>query len=381
MNDVLTLHGLTSREPVPHHPWPDLHYMHGLFAPAAPAFSIASLFAAGQQGACYEATDLSTLFQDTPGTTPLTTVGQQAARMLDKSGWAYHATQDTASARPILQSGPLGLALDKIDDCLLVTLPAITGTTVLGTDQGTAAYGFSVPAGSFKLGGNSIGNLNYYPGTRLIGQIIRDGAMTAAEISGCCSYLVSKGSGPSGSGAYAGVTVFDSYWRSANWITSFPMIDTSAGTSFRDTWLGGSLTSFPPLDCSAGINFRGAWYGCGWLVSFPLVKIRSAITFRQAWWYCGSLTSFAANFFDSWTGTPATNCFLDSWVGCFSMTNTSVENILVSIAFSGRFAPASGPNIGISYNTATGGLTGPTLTAIATLKSRNWVVIINGATQ
>ena len=61
------------------------------------------LFAAGEQGVWYDPSDLSTLFQDSAGTTPVTAVGQPVGRMLDKSGRGNHAFQATAIDRPTLQ--------------------------------------------------------------------------------------------------------------------------------------------------------------------------------------------------------------------------------------------------------------------------------------
>ena len=48
-------------------------------------FSPASLFAQGEQGAWYDPSDFSTLFQDSAGTVPVTAVGQPVGLMLDKS--------------------------------------------------------------------------------------------------------------------------------------------------------------------------------------------------------------------------------------------------------------------------------------------------------
>jgi len=48
-------------------------------------FSPAILFANNEPGVWYDPSDLSTLFQDTAGTTPVTTPGQTVALMLDKS--------------------------------------------------------------------------------------------------------------------------------------------------------------------------------------------------------------------------------------------------------------------------------------------------------
>ncbi len=48
-------------------------------------FSPASLFLAGEPGAWYDPSDLSTLYQDAAGTTPVTAVGQTVGLVLDKS--------------------------------------------------------------------------------------------------------------------------------------------------------------------------------------------------------------------------------------------------------------------------------------------------------
>ena len=107
------------------------------------SFDPTSLFAASQQGLLYEASDLSTLFQDSGGTTPVTTAGQPVGLMLDKSGNGNHATQATAARRLTYQTSPDRATLDKVDDRMTVTVPVggFTGTMVLGTDQGTASYG------------------------------------------------------------------------------------------------------------------------------------------------------------------------------------------------------------------------------------------------
>lgn len=64
-------------------------------------FSPALLFAGGEQGAWYEPSDLTTLFQDTAGAVPVTAPGQAVARINDKSGNGHNATQATVAARPI----------------------------------------------------------------------------------------------------------------------------------------------------------------------------------------------------------------------------------------------------------------------------------------
>lgn len=84
-----------------------------------PDAAITALFAASEQGAWYDPSDFSTMFQDAAGTTPVTAVGQPVGRIKDKSGRGNHATQATSAARPVLQQDGAGkyyLAFDGVDD-------------------------------------------------------------------------------------------------------------------------------------------------------------------------------------------------------------------------------------------------------------------------
>lgn len=73
-------------------------------AGGAAAFSPASLFASGEQGAWYDPSDFSTMFQDSAGTTPVTAVEDPVGKILDKSGRGNHATQATTAAKPKLSA-------------------------------------------------------------------------------------------------------------------------------------------------------------------------------------------------------------------------------------------------------------------------------------
>lgn len=75
-----------------------IQLLYGSLTAVPVPFSPAILFASGEQGVWYDPSDLSTLFQDTAGTTPVTEVGQLVRRMLDKSGRGNHATQTGSSA-------------------------------------------------------------------------------------------------------------------------------------------------------------------------------------------------------------------------------------------------------------------------------------------
>lgn len=76
------------------------------------------LFLNGEQGSWYDPSDLSTLFQDSAGTTPVTTDGDPVGLMLDKSGNDNHAVQSVAASRPTYRTdGTLHwLAFDGVDD-------------------------------------------------------------------------------------------------------------------------------------------------------------------------------------------------------------------------------------------------------------------------
>jgi len=375
-------------------------------------FDPASLFAGGTEGAWYDPSDLSTLFQDSAGTTPVTVATNPIGYFGDNSGNANHATQATAAARPTYQTGPARATLDKVDDRLSATVPTggFTGTMVLATDQGTASYGVNIPAGPYDIGGRGG---QYFPGTALVGQVIRDRALSEGEAAATEAYFVGNGA----TAGYGSVTNFSSFWRNWTEITSFPLIDTSAGTSFYRPWQNcASLTSFPLIDTSAGTNFFRAWYHCTSLTSFPLIDTSAGANFSQAWRDCTSLTSFplidtsaGANFSEAWQNCTGLTSFplidtssgtrLDyAWNGCNSLTSfpanafdnvsggdftdafintaltqTSIDNILVSLVASGI---ATGTRVFGQSGGSAPSSTGEA--AIDTLRSRGWTVTVTG---
>ena len=102
------------------------------------AVSPASLFAASEPGAWYDPSDLTTLFQDSAGATPVTTAGQTVGKMLDKSGRGNHATQATLAQRPTYGINPITgtrnlLTFTEQLDNAAWTLTAATVTANAGT--------------------------------------------------------------------------------------------------------------------------------------------------------------------------------------------------------------------------------------------------------
>jgi hypothetical protein len=63
-----------------------------------------NLFKNGQRGAFYDPSDLSTLFQDSSGNTPVTSDGDPVGLMLDKSGNDNHAFQTDNTSRPVYKT-------------------------------------------------------------------------------------------------------------------------------------------------------------------------------------------------------------------------------------------------------------------------------------
>jgi len=260
---------------------------------------IIQLFNDGEQGAIYiprpVVNGVQSLFQDAAGTAAVTADGDPVGLMLDQSGNGNSAAQSISAARPTYNTSPDRLSLDKVDDALIVTVPAggWTGTMVLATDQGTASYGVSIDAGAYDLGGK------YFPGDSINGALFRDGAMTTKEKAYVESYFVRSGA-------------TESYGEVAN---------------FGQAWHSNRLTSFPLIDTSSGTDFRYAWYGNAELVYFP------------------------ANFFDNIKGGN-----LDSAFGATNLNEASIDGILVSLVTSGIAAGARkfGQSGGSAPSAATG---------------------------
>lgn len=94
-------------------------------------FNPASLFAGGEPGVWYDPSDLTTLFQDRAGTTPVTAAGQSVGMILDKSGSGNHAVAINDPARGKYQTagGLHRIAFDGVDDGY------VTPTITPGTDK------------------------------------------------------------------------------------------------------------------------------------------------------------------------------------------------------------------------------------------------------
>lgn len=130
-------------------------------------FNPLSWFSSGEQGAWYDPSDLTTLFQDSAGTTPVTLspMEQPVGLMRDKSGRGNHAFQSDATPgkRPLLSARVnLLLATDTLSTQSVTTVAtnyvlAFSGAgtvTLSGTATGVLSAGsntFTATAGTLTL--------------------------------------------------------------------------------------------------------------------------------------------------------------------------------------------------------------------------------------
>ena len=139
---------------------------------------IKSLFANNEQGFAFDFNDLSTMYQDSAGTIPVTGVGQPVGKVLDKSGRGNHATQSTSAKRPILQknatTGAYYLAFDGVDDFLATDnvdfsssdkVSLFVGLRKIGTNlySKVCNFGFDIQnnVGAFEIQAPSNDSRNY----------------------------------------------------------------------------------------------------------------------------------------------------------------------------------------------------------------------------
>ena len=115
-------------------------------------FVVTELFAAGEKGLWYDISDITTLFQDSAGTIPVTAFGQPVGKVLDKSGNNIHATQSTSANRPIYSVHSNGfpyLQFDGVNDSLVTSTLNLTTTDKVTWSAGL--YVDSAAAGAVAM--------------------------------------------------------------------------------------------------------------------------------------------------------------------------------------------------------------------------------------
>ena len=104
---------------------------------------VLGLFASGEPGFWLDPSDLSTMYQDSSGTTPVTAVEQPVGRINDKSGRGCNYTQSTAGVRPVLSARVnLLTKTEQFDNAAWTKANGGTGTLpVVTANQGVAPDG------------------------------------------------------------------------------------------------------------------------------------------------------------------------------------------------------------------------------------------------
>jgi hypothetical protein len=127
-----------------------------------------SLFASGEKGAWFDASDLTTLFQDSAGTIPVTAVGQKVGKWLDKSGNNAHAIQATLANQPTYQIDPEGnpnITFTKLGTQLVTPSINFTGTAQMMVCVGINVLDSSSSGVALELGSD----VNSVNGSFLVG--------------------------------------------------------------------------------------------------------------------------------------------------------------------------------------------------------------------
>lgn len=200
-------------------------------AAIVPVFTPASLFAGGEQGAWYDPSDLTTMFEDSAGTTAVHTPGNGTAdspvgRILDKSGRGNHATQSTSTARPTLSAlyNLLTYTEDFTNGAWSATGVTVTSNSVLAPDGTTTADTLNANAGG---GQHNLQRLSTNP---------------AKTVTFSCAFKYNNNQ-------WIGIALFDTAWRTASFDIQNGTLGTavSAGvtrtlTSLGDGWYRASIT-------------------------------------------------------------------------------------------------------------------------------------------
>ena len=161
--------------------------------------SVARAIAAANNGLLFDPSDMSTLYQDAAGTTPVTAVEQPVGKILDKSGNGYHATQSITASRPVL-SARYNLLTKTEDFSNAVWIKNSTSTQInasIAPDGTLSADRVWASSGAIMTGNDGVGQigsvnvtsngapytLSFYAKADGLNYIrIREGANTGARV-------------------------------------------------------------------------------------------------------------------------------------------------------------------------------------------------------
>ena len=154
---------------------------------------------ASNNGLIYNIQDLSTLFQDAAGTTPVTAVGQPVGLVLDKSGNGNHATQPITASRPTLVqiNGLYALSFDGIDDYLNIPYMGLYAGGACSIVAALDSVNQTTNAALISERNLTVATQQYIPSRRVENDgidalVINDAATTVKDTIGTTSGLRTK---------------------------------------------------------------------------------------------------------------------------------------------------------------------------------------------
>lgn len=198
------------------------------------SFNPALLFASGEVGVWYDPSDLTTLFQDTAGTTPVTTPGQTVALMLDKS----RVQAPEARRNIVFNSDTLGswLVNGGTNSTITTTNPFGVSTTVAQTSSAVVDAGrYLTPATTVGVTYTSSIWLKSVSGAT----IVRTGN---DKIAGWVDVDLSNGTITAQGAAVTASSIEN--WGSGWYRVSCRYVATAAGTSIISYNRGATTTTF-----------------------------------------------------------------------------------------------------------------------------------------
>ena len=329
--------------------------------------SIADLFTNGEYGGWYDVSDTSTLYQDSSGTTAVTSNGDPIGLIQDKSGNSADAVQTVSAARPTYNSAIPSADLDLVDDNMTVTLASpVAGSMIMKLSDGYVIGKISA-SGSWDFTDDT----RFFPTPEIEQLIFIDRDLTASEILEVKGLLGSDG-------AFSGVTSAQNWFRGRTDLVELDVSnwDTSNVNNFSNFLLGcTSLTSLDlsNLDTSSVNNFSNFLLGCTSLTSLDLSNLDTSSVNSFIYFAFGAsgLSNVIVN---GGTGSPFSDSPCTNYTNAFTNTNLtqqSIDDILVAIEAAGTSSGTFNQSGGSAPST-----TGET--AIDALRARGWTISVTG---
>jgi hypothetical protein len=293
-------------------------------------FSPSLLFAASEQGAWYDPNDLSSMFQDSAGTTPAA-IDQPVGKINDKSGRGNHLTQATAASKPILRR-----------DYNVIGDEIITNNSFDTDTVWTKSGGWTISAGKANCTAGAVSQLYQAISARPAGTVRRVIITISNYTAGTLVLRVGTTSGPSISGN---------------------------GTFVRDI-------------VDTGYNFVNLYSGGTFAGSVDDVSVKEAVATDNYYLEFDGIDDFLSIASFAWSGHDAvTFCAglvktSDAAVGTVAEYSANTSSIAGSW---GAFAPLNAGTANIAFrNRGTLGGTSTTATSTSTPAGTKYVVTGRG---